>query len=112
MRRAAHIDANQPEIVQAFLEGGCTVQSLASIGLGCPDLLVGYRGVDFLAEVKNPDTTRGQKQETVKAQAAWRKRWQGRPVSVVSSATDARLLMEAIVAEQRWQGKWCFTIVE
>ena len=40
MRRAAKIDANQPEIVKALRSAGCWVLSLAAIGEGVPDLLV------------------------------------------------------------------------
>ena len=52
MRRAAKIDANQTEIVKALRQVGASVQSLASTGKGCPDLLVGFRGVNWLLEVK------------------------------------------------------------
>jgi Holliday junction resolvase len=52
MRRAAKVDANQEDIVQALRAAGATVQSLAAIGKGCPDLLVGWQGDLFLIEVK------------------------------------------------------------
>jgi hypothetical protein len=32
---------------------GCIVQTLAAVGCGCPDLLVGYHGKWILAEVKD-----------------------------------------------------------
>jgi hypothetical protein len=41
MRRAAKIDANQPQIVEALRKAGATVHSLAAVGNGIPDLLVG-----------------------------------------------------------------------
>ena len=53
MRRAAKIDANQTEIVKALRQVGASVQSLASTGKGCPDLLVGFRGVNWLLEIKD-----------------------------------------------------------
>jgi hypothetical protein len=55
MRRAARVDENQAEIVEA-LRGipGLTVLLLSSVGGGCPDVLVGYRGANFLFEIKNP----------------------------------------------------------
>lgn len=40
MRLRARIDENQREIVVALRGSGCRVQSLATIGNGCPDLLV------------------------------------------------------------------------
>lgn len=56
VRRAAKVDGNQAEIVEA-LRGidGCSVQVLSGVGDGCPDLLIGYRGFNFLFEVKDPD---------------------------------------------------------
>ena len=53
MRRAAKVDANQAEIVQALRQIGAVVQSLAAVGNGCPDLLVGYRNRLFLLELKD-----------------------------------------------------------
>lgn len=53
MRRAARIDENQPAIVEALREVGASVLHLHSIGEGCPDLLVGFRGVNHLVEVKD-----------------------------------------------------------
>ena len=54
MRRAAKVDANQEEIVKGLRQAGCTVQSLASLGHGVPDLLVGKKGKNYLFEVKDP----------------------------------------------------------
>ena len=53
MRRAARIDDNQPEIVQALQYAGCRVSSTAGMGKGFPDLLVGRAGVLYLLEVKD-----------------------------------------------------------
>lgn len=55
MRRAARVDANQREITAALRKVGATVQLLHTIGAGCPDLLVGYRGRNWLLEVKTKD---------------------------------------------------------
>jgi len=56
MRRAAKVDANQDAIVSALRAAGATVQSLAAIGKGCPDILVGIGGQTgealFLMEIK------------------------------------------------------------
>jgi Holliday junction resolvase len=53
MRRAAKIDANQEQIVSALRAAGATVQSLAAIGNGCPDLLVGFNRKTLLMEIKD-----------------------------------------------------------
>ena len=52
MRRAAKVDGNQAEIVSALRQVGAEVQSLASVGQGVPDLLVGFRSRNFLLECK------------------------------------------------------------
>jgi len=51
--RSAKVDANQKAIIEALRSIGAEVQSLASIGGGCPDLLVAYRGRWTIAEIKN-----------------------------------------------------------
>lgn len=51
--RNARIDVNQPEIVDALRKAGCFVQSLATIGKGCPDLLVGRDRLWYCLEVKD-----------------------------------------------------------
>src|SRR3972149_1571025 len=55
-------DANHTEIVNALQAIGASVTSLADVGGGCPDLLVGYRGQNMLLEVKDgrkPPSARG-----------------------------------------------------
>lgn len=47
------VDANQPAIVRALREAGASVLHLHTLGNGSPDLLVGYRGENFLIEVKS-----------------------------------------------------------
>ena len=83
MRRAARVDANQPEIVAALRRCGCTVQSLAMVGKGCPDLLVGFRGQNVLLEVKDgakpPSRRRLTPDETT-----WHASWRGQVVTVAS----------------------------
>ena len=54
MRRAAKIDGNQTELVEAFRTLGCSVTSLAAVGKGVPDLLVSIKGITWLVEVKMP----------------------------------------------------------
>ena len=38
---------------------GVKVNSLAGVGCGCPDLLIGARGLSYLVEVKNPNKLNG-----------------------------------------------------
>jgi len=88
MKRAARIDENQPDIVHALRALGASVQPLHAVGGGCPDLLVGFRGRNFLLEVKNPDKPKGDQKLTPK-QITWHTGWQGQ-VSIVRSVTEAQ----------------------
>ena len=53
MRRAARKDANHDEIVSALLQVGADVVDLSQHGDGLLDLLVGFRGVLMLIEIKD-----------------------------------------------------------
>lgn len=54
MRHRPRLDGNHNQIVKALRQAGCFVQSLASIGAGCPDLLVVRCGKIYLIEIKDP----------------------------------------------------------
>jgi hypothetical protein len=78
MRRAAKVDANQAEIVKALKSIGCDVEAI-----GLPlDLLCGYRGVNWLLEVKvkRGTLTKGQKE--------FLERWRGQ-ARIVRTAEEA-----------------------
>ena len=53
MRLRGKTDGNHAAIVRALRQAGASVVSLADIGNGCPDLLVGFRGTNLLLEVKD-----------------------------------------------------------
>ena len=52
MGRNARVDINHNHIVDALRNVGASVVSLAPMGRGVPDLLVGFRGVNYLLEIK------------------------------------------------------------
>lgn len=81
MRRAAKVDRNQAEIVDALKKAGATVQHLHSVGAGCPDLLVGYRGRNFLIEVKDFRLIPSKKALTA-AQVEFHGGWKGQVAKV------------------------------
>lgn len=89
MRRAAKVDQNQDQIVTALRAAGATVQSLAAIGKGCPDILAAFRGAMFLMEIK-----RG-KAEPNGLQQKWHIQWNA-PVHVVYGPDDALRAIGAI----------------
>lgn len=53
MRRAARTDDNHSEVMEALKKAAMKPLSLASMGKGCPDILVGFRGINLLLEVKD-----------------------------------------------------------
>jgi hypothetical protein len=87
MRRAARTDANQTQIVEALRKCGASVQSLAAVGKGVPDLLVGLRGRNYLLECKDGDKPPSARKLTPD-QEQWHLKWAGQ-VLTVTSAEDA-----------------------
>lgn len=87
IRRASNIDANQPQIVKYLRIAGATIQHLHSVADGCPDLLVGFRGRNYLLEVKDGDKVPS-KQSLTKDQERWHGEWRGE-VFIVRSVYDA-----------------------
>lgn len=107
MRRAAKRDANEASIVTALEQVGAAVQRLSEPG--CPDLLVSFRGVLHLLEVKLPLTARGAVQQgrnraaggehddMTAAQVKWWREWRGKAPVVVRSVDEALCAVGAVV---------------
>lgn len=76
MRNRARLDANQNKIVEQLRSIGVTVQSLASIGKGCPDLLLGFKGKNYLVELKDGEKTESKKRLTPD-EKQWIEKWRG-----------------------------------
>lgn len=87
MRRAAKVDRNQAEIVRALRSVGATVQPLHGVGQGCPDLLAGFRGQNYLLEVKDGKAAQSDRKLTP-AQVEWHGGWKG-SVAIVETINDA-----------------------
>jgi hypothetical protein len=87
MRTRGKIDANQLQIVRALRHAGVSVQSLADLGSGCPDLLCGFRGENWLLEVKDAMLPASRRKLT-EDEETWHKLWRGQ-VCVVESIEDA-----------------------
>jgi len=96
-RRAAAVDANQPEIVKALRSVGATVQHLHTVGKGCPDILVGHRGRNFLLEIKDGAKVPSARKLT-DDEAAWHQQWLGN-VAIVSNTDEALLAIGLGVRE-------------
>lgn len=88
MRRRPRVDGNHPEIVRALRQVGATVESLASVGGGVPDLLVGFHGLTVLLEVKDGRRPPSERKLT-EAEKAFLRDWRGGPALVVGSVEAA-----------------------
>lgn len=95
MRRAAKVDANQRQVVAALRGAGASVQLLHAVGEGCPDLLVGHQGKNFLLEVKDgakPPSA----QKLTPQQEIWHRDWRGQ--RVVVNSPEAALAAIGVIA--------------
>jgi Holliday junction resolvase len=87
MKRKGRTDRNQQDIVDALRKAGCSVLSLANVGQGCPDLLVGLAGKNHLLEVKDGDKPPC-RQKLTPAQVRFHRDWQGQK-AVVATVHEA-----------------------
>ena len=97
MRRAPRKDANHGDVVKALEMVGCKVQDLAAVGDGCPDLLIGIPTVRALAfvEIKDGDKSPSRRALTPD-QVEWHQEWNGYPVHIVDSVSEALAIVAAI----------------
>ena len=91
MRRAAKVDANQGAIVEALRAAGASVEPLHAVGSGCPDLLVGFNGYNWLVEVKDGDKPPRERRLT-DHQIRWHGKWKGQ-VCIVENVQQALTLI-------------------
>lgn len=83
MRFRTRTDANQKEIDKALRGVGASVLPLSNVGAGCPDRLVGYRGVNYLLEIKNRNGFAARKSEgRTPAQIEFHQKWEGQVFTV------------------------------
>lgn len=85
-------DNNQAAIIKCLKQAGASVCNLASVGSGCPDLLVGWNGSNILIEVKNPD---GRGMRFTEPERAFMDTWRGR-VYVVCDELQALELLNTV----------------
>ena len=86
MRHLARRDTNHQEIVKAAQAVGASVVDLANIGSGCPDILVGFRGVNYLVEIKDGSKAPSRRRLTPD-ERAFHKTWEGQ-VAVCAGVDD------------------------
>lgn len=77
------LDVNQQAIVKTLRKiPGITVQQLNKVKDGCPDLLIGYAGKNYLVEIKQDD-----KHKLTDDEQAWIVKWTGN-VAVCNTANE------------------------
>lgn len=92
--RTCRVDENQPEIVRHFRRLGASVQTLHTVGGGCPDLLIGYRGKNGVVEIKNPNQPPSKRCLT-KGEAEWHDGWRG-SVVVIETEQDVESYLDRL----------------
>lgn len=98
MRRASRVDGNHGEIALALAKAGASVQSLATLGRGAPDILCGWGAETYLLEIKlelGPDGGSSHRNLN-NAQQKWHREWRGRKVAVVRSPEEALRAIGAV----------------
>lgn len=93
------VDANQKELVGVARLFGFSVQSLAMVGDGCPDLLLGFRGQNYLVEIKDGSKPRS-RQKLTKPEAKFFKFWRGNKY-IVRNAEEMSELCSLIRAGEQ-----------
>lgn len=88
-RRAAKRDSAEPAIIEALRAAGASVVQLSDSGL--PDLLIGWRNVTILAEVKSKTGKLTRAQETFLSQ------WKGAPVAILRTIEDVHALLRSLL---------------
>ena len=88
MSYAKRVDDNHKEVVtevRRYLPEA-TVRDLSGSGKGIPDLLIGWQGINFLFEIKDPEKPASARSLT-EAQKVFHGEWQGQ-VKIAHSATE------------------------
>lgn len=79
-------DHNHQTIINELKNIGFTVMDLSSVGKGCPDIMAGFRGKNYLFEIKNPLKSKSQRKLT-KDQELFHGTWRGQ-VHVITCLED------------------------
>lgn len=85
--RAKRTDANQEAIVKALRKMGCSVAITSMVGNGFTDLVCGYRGRNFLLEVKDGSKLLSA-QRLTNAENLFHLTWRGQ-IAVITSLQNA-----------------------
>lgn len=87
MRQKAKTDGNHQQIIDALRAIGVSVFSTHKVGKGFPDLVCGYRGKNYLIEIKDGNLSPSRRQLTPD-DVEFHRQWAGK-IHVVNNVEDA-----------------------
>lgn len=88
-------DGNHSEIVTGLRAVGAFVQSIASVGRGCPDVICAYRGRWYVAELKDGSKPPSHRRLT-EAEKVWHEQVGDRaPIYIWESLDEALAVINA-----------------
>lgn len=99
MRYIAKVDSNQREIVEALRAMGASVYLTHQVGSGFPDIVVGYRGMTILLEIKS------EKGKMKPDEVEFFQKWKG-CAFVVYSAEEAIMVVQNVVSGKEMPRTW------
>ena len=98
MIRAARKDANHKEIAEYLIAHGASVGDLSQVKRLC-DIVVGYKGVNELVEIKDGSKPPSQ-QKLTQGEQEFHDRYTG-TISIVMSTDDADILLATMKAKSK-----------
>lgn len=92
MHRTRKVDSNQAELVKQIRKiPGVSVLHIHVVGKGAPDVIIGYKGKNFLAEIKDPGKFKSQRKLT-EDEEKFRNSWCGQVQTVETFDDVIRIL--------------------
>lgn len=85
--RGKRTDLNQKQIVEVFRKMGATVYITSGVGKGFPDIVVGFKGVNYLVEIKDGKAPKSQHKLTGH-EDGFHAKWRG-SVHIIKSVQEA-----------------------
>jgi hypothetical protein len=90
-RRASRVDDNQRLLVELWRKMGASVLILSEVGHGCPDVLVGFNGLNALCEIKDGSKVPS-KQKLTALEEEFHDNWRGH-VCIIKDEEEAQKLI-------------------
>lgn len=92
MRRRAKVDGNHSAMVKRLREYGMSVADTSRLGDGFPDIVVGWRGVNGMFEIKDPSRKPSERRLT-DDEDKFHTAWKGQ-IAKVETAEEVLAMMQ------------------